>query len=94
MVMNEASCPPSADHLWSPYSLYSALLLPLVRSPSSAAGGSGGPAGYVVPTALDCCCLWSEVPPQPLMVQAVLQDMLCRLLCIVVASGQKSLLSR
>ena len=27
--------------------------------------------------ALDCCCLWPEVPPQPLMVQAVLQDMLC-----------------
>ena len=28
-------------------------------------------------TALHCCCLWPEVPPQPLMVQAVLQDMLC-----------------
>ena len=31
-----------------------------------------------VQLALHCCCLWPEVPsPQPLMVQAVLQDMLC-----------------
>ena len=34
-----------------PHSLLSALLLPLTRSPSSAADGSGSPAGHVVLTA-------------------------------------------
>ena len=50
----------SADRLWS-RTACSAMLLPLARSPSSAADGP-------VQLALQCCCLWPEVPPQPLMV--------------------------
>ena len=54
------------------------------RSPVTTLGTSSGDERSCPPQiaygpvqlALHCCCLWPEVPPQPLMVQVVLRDML------------------
>ena len=58
MVMNEAVLCRSS---MVPYSLLCIVALPLARSPSSAADGSGSPAGYVVLTAPLYLCLFVPV---------------------------------
>jgi len=80
----------------SPLVPYSLLYSVVASSawPSSAGEGFGSPAGCVLLTTLQCCCLWPPVLPQPMRVSAVLQDGVCRLLCNVVASVHKSSISQ
>ena len=72
----------------------SAMLLSQSTEPLSASEGFGSPAGHVLSTALQCCCLSPPNLSQPVRVSAVLQDMFCRLLCNVVVSVHRTSLSQ